>query len=87
MDVSMHSSDTEVRIGFVWWGWSALCALLVGVLEVLVLIIFGFSGQVEFAFLDMQFVVIATAIAFPATALLIVIWLLLTRLIPTLTRY
>ena len=70
--------------GFAWWKWSALCAAIVGALELLVLVGFAVLGQIEFAVLGMYFVVSAISIALVATGLLILFWLLLISIAPLL---
>ena len=86
-DRSAKLGDREVsfsRLWFAWWKWSALYAVVVGGLEFLVLIGFAAFGQIEFAVLGMYFVVAATCIALLVTALLILVWLLLTSIAPAL---
>ncbi len=70
--------------GFVWWKWSALYAVIIGGLELLALGGFIFTGDIEFAVLGAYFVASATAVALLATALLIVVWLLLVSVAPWL---
>ena len=68
--------------GFSWWKWSVLFVLIIGGLEFLVLIGCAIFGYIEFAVMASYFLAFATAIALPATALLIFVWLLLTLAIP-----
>lgn len=70
--------------GLTWWKWSALYAAIIGGSELLVLTGFAAFGRVEFAVLGMYFVVAATCVALPATALVILVWLLLVSIAPVL---
>ena len=70
--------------GFSWWKWSVIFVLVIGGLEFLVLIGFAIFVYIEFAVMASYFLAFATAIALPATALLIFVWLLLTLAIPIL---
>ena len=70
--------------GLFWWKWSALYAVIIGVLGFLALLVYAILGHVEFAVLGMYYVAMVTAIALPATAMLIFVWLALTRVIPVI---
>ena len=88
MSVPLAGLNKPIRsfrsIGFLWWKWSALYAIIIGGLEFLVLTGFAIVGDIEFAVLATYFVAFATGIALPATALLIFVWLLLIWVIPAL---
>ncbi len=63
-----------------------VCALIVGLIEAVALFVIALFGYVEFAVLGAYFVAAATAAALPATALLIVAWHMIIRLLPMLAN-
>ena len=80
------TANSKFRFDFVWWRRSVICAVTIGLIEAVVLFIIALYGDVEFAVIGAYFVAAATAAALPATALLIVAWHMIIRLLPMLAN-
>lgn len=79
-----ETEKTIFSISLLWWRWSALCAVIIGALMLLALLVSAMLGHIEFALMAAYFVAIATAIGLAAIALLIIVWLVLVLTIPKL---
>ncbi len=80
------TANSKFRFDFAWWRRSVLCAVTIGLIEAVVLFIIALYGDVEFAVIGAYFVAAATAAALPATALLIVAWHIIVRLMPIVAK-
>jgi hypothetical protein len=84
--VSASTAKSKFRFDFVWWRRSVICAVTIGLVEVLVLFVIALFGDIEFAVLGAYFVAAATVAALPTTALLIVAWQVIIWLMPVVAN-